>query len=214
MEGVDSYDFSATTTGSNDGVSWDVTVTTEARVSGEDYNILISVPDGSTVEQLKVDSVNYFREYQPDYPLFFDNTWRREDISGGPGNSINTPLSALGDWPVACPSVSGVTWSGEEALNGEMTTRYTSGEGPEAFDNLDYDPSLFSDSYALDTSSHEYWVDSGGQLVQHRMNQYSQFVEEGEVRGVGHVVTLTTFSGIGEPNVITAPQLPTPTPIP
>ena len=209
---MDSYDFSATTTGSNDGVSWDVTVTTEARVSGDDYHLIFAgYPDGGTHEQMKVEGVRYWREYQLNHPIY-DNTWTLVDGAGG--ISPDHFLSVLGDWPVACPSVSGVTWSGEEALNGEMTTRYTSGEGPEAFDNLDYDPSLFSDSYNLDTSSHEYWVDSGGQLVQHRMNQYSQFVEEGEVRGVGHVVTLTTFSGIGEPNVITAPQLPTPTPIP
>ena len=138
-------------------------MTMEASVSGEDFHsIMTASSDGATNEYIMVGSVGYAREYVPDNPAY-DNVWQLADYSLW---DIDNYLSDLGDTPI-CPSLTGVTQSGEELLNGEMTTRYTSGEGPEAFDNLDYDPSLFSDTYVMDVSSHEYWVNGEGQLVRY-----------------------------------------------
>ncbi len=56
----------------------------------------------------------------------------------------------------------------------------------------------------------DFWVDFTGRLLQVRQDSFQLPTQSGAP--ARRKITLTTISGIGEPNVITAPVLPTPTP--
>ena len=209
MPRVDDYDFTLTQQIPQDGDQGPRDVTMKARVSGDNYHLHYTFsPEVGTLEFIQVNGMLYEREYQPDHPMY-DNTWRVADY---PTGSFTSFFGNVGDSPV-CPSPDGLIFVREVQLDGTITRQFTTGEGPEIFDEP-LDPqmqSLLGDYYTRDTSIHEYWLDGDGWLVQLRTNHWTLVVDRDD-RQTHHATYVITLSGLGQPNIITAPALPPPTP--
>ena len=196
MDNIDSYDFIASVKAEQDGVVFPDTMTFKASVSGKDYQMSYTVGSDNSSEFIKVGDMGYTRSSVD------GNIW---EVSKSDLQDIAPQLSALGDSPV-CPEITNVLWKGEEELDGVKVTVYTSGDtsGVEKTALNDVDGSFQGLKHA---SNHEYWVDGNGLLVQHREERHTLSQHDGN-RTVLHFFTLATFSGVGEPNTITAPTIP------
>ena len=172
---------------------WEEVFTLEASVSGDDYYAKYTAStDGATMELMRLAGQSYYRDS-------IDGAgWEFLDF---PLASIDRNLSVLGDTPT-CPDLTNVTKVGDEVLNGVAVTKYTSGDGKPAPLAADFRGSKRGDLF-------EYWVDGRGQLLQiyneHYIAAHYEGSAEGKTTGVYRITT--TFSGVGEPNTITAPTL-------
>ena len=201
MEGVDNYDISGTITGVKEGVPWEEAITIEASLSGDDYHVLYTArSDGATMEYIRVGGVGYVRE------SLSGNVWEMADR---PLQDLDVYISVLGDSPVCPSTLEGITKSVGDLMSddgisntGEDTTQYTSGEGPEDLLSIDAD---FRGVAGV--SGHVYLVDGAGLLVQHRHDLHQIHVTD-DSRVTGTTVTTKTFSGVGEANTITVPEIP------
>ena len=196
MERLDNYDITGTITADKDGVIWEEVISVEARLSGDDYQVKYTAStDGATAEFIRVGGVGYWRESMS------GNVWKR---AAGPLGDLDIYIRELGDTP-ACPgSLTSVARDGEETLRGASTTLFTSGEGATALARV---PSTFRG--IKEVQSHTYWVDQGGQLVQHRHDRRELHATDAE-RFTVRTMTTKTFTGVGETNTITAPVVGSP----
>ena len=197
MNGVDSFDLYSVKKASLDGVPWEGTLVQKARISGADYHSQYTVEaTGDTDEIIRVGGKGYYRSN--------DNAWQ---VSDGPLQDTTSHLAALGVTPI-CPDLSKVTWKGEEELNGVKVDRYISGsamaEEVAALNDVD---SAFRGEKRI--AVHDYWVDERGQLVKHRLEAHT-LAQYDYGRGISVVTAETTFSGVEEPNIITAPVVGSP----
>ena len=147
-------------------------------------------PESATYELIEVDGVVYSREEGQEWTF-------SDDIP--PGLFID-PFDL-------CPDVTSETVekAGSEEINSIPTTRYIRREStPGSKDGA-------TTILPVNTTT-EYWVDSSGQLVRTRVVQVVG-PEPGAEPGSAAAETVrgeATFviSGVGEPNVITAPRVP------
>ena len=204
MAGLDSYDSVAITEGEDNGEPAFLGWKTEARVSGDDFHRIqtFDVEEGEgLVERIRVGDVTYYREAAYDRRPEYD--WRVMDSD--PSGGILSPLAELGSTPM-CPDVRNLRLKGNEELDGVMTTVYQYGDiydvEKDALQSLD-----ISFEGVRSAIKHEYWVGEDGLLVQHEMDNYVVAVYDGD-RYTIRSFSQTKFSGIGEPNTITAPTVP------
>lgn len=151
------------------------------------------------MEYILVGGVFYSREFLPG--LYQE--WTTLDASAG------NPLDILGDDPT-CPDLTELTAFnalGEERLDGVLVRH---------FESAPWDRSALSDGITEGTisRSYEFWVDATGRLVQFKesVHERYRYDQDGPLQDT-RIQYVYKISGIGEPNVITAPTLPTPTPV-
>lgn len=206
MAAADSYDVTMEIATVVDGEAVDV-VTAIIRFSGDDqHGVLSTAAEGTVAEYVLVGGVVYIREFTQG----ISPEWA---VGAPPSSRSADPFGFLGSNPV-CPDIEELTeqeWGaynalGEEQLNGVTTQHFTDGGslGPVGA----VDGALPVGSYSEDRR-HEFWIDPDGQLVQTKEEWLLRFqVTEGAPPIQQRTHTTSTFSGIGEPNVITAPSVP------
>ena len=181
----DSYDVAAVSTTPDTHWIYDL------RVSGEDYHLKVNMvePEGIVGEFIGVSGAFYGREDGLE--------WERLDQSFLL-STFYSPHPIKGEF-VVCPNLDwpSLTLVGEEMLDEQLVERYRIEMAQRQVQVID--------------RTYDIWVDSNGQLVQ--AQQIMDF-EATEFYPATRAVFRSTISGVGEPNVITAPTLPTPIPTP
>ena len=160
---------------------------TEASVAGTDFRFT-SVRGGEyTWHGVYKDGVGYRRNN--------DEPWRVDEYTQG-RFFADYGLQLTEEGLSICPDLSRAEKLSEEMLDGVSTTRYAS-SGDLVL------PSGGGDSHTL-RIEWDYWMDETGQLVQIEAYTYAP-VEDGndDSEGTGVVKIV----GVGEPNVITAPEV-------
>ena len=203
MDGLDNYDEVSTGTFEMNGNPDTLGIKRDMRVSGDGYHEVrtFNVDDGEgRTEFMRVAGVVYFSASA--YNGRLKQEW--QVIESAPVG-IPSPLLALGETPM-CPDVRNLRFRGDEELDGVITTVYESGDSSgverEAIEKLG--SSFEGERRAIKDT---FWVDGDGLLIQHEVETYYLYSRNG-VRQTGEDYTLTKFSGIGEPNTITAPVVP------
>ena len=199
MEQIKSYDVTATVSEAQGE-----TITLTAMVEGDDYHITLTAQsDGATAEYMQVGGASYVRESR------FGPDWRLSEV---PFGGFNTDSLGLGDNPI-CPEVRGFSEVGQEQIGGVDTRRYTDVSWVGASEEPNTGPFKVDDSFrgVLTSADNDFWIDGDGRIVQHKQKAY-QLMHLGDgPRQQTTIVTTSTFSGFGEPNVIATPA-PTLTP--
>lgn len=217
LDATDSYDVTATVDGTVDGRPYievypDTTFFVHfMRVSGNDYHTTMTEENDDTVviEHIRVGNVLYLRErgYADDGGPGDWKEWRRRDVEAGP-----PLLQYLGDNPL-CPDLANLTVRsegtfnalGDDLVDGVSTLHFSDGGRLGPVGRVD-DP----EAQGTVSEKFDFWVDQdSGQLVQvvteaHYRNQRFQEGPPENLKARWEI----KFSGIGEPNVITAPTLP------
>ena len=121
-------------------------------------------------------------------------------------------LHPISDGNAVCPELANVTRVGEEMLDSTPTERFrlteSSNLGPVG--NVDDSSSAGSTGNTLDRTW-DLWVGPKGHLLQTELiGVYPAVDDQPEIR----VEVTSVISGVGEPNVITAPNTGGPTPVP
>ncbi len=163
----------------------------DVEVSGDDWQVFMTFKEGDTflgtIEARSVDGASYYRED--------DAPWRTDLPVGG----LGFPYAADSQCPILGP----VAQVGEESIDGVSVTHFTfsvdEGVGPVG------DVDDFGDDYGEDTfEDWDIWIDDTGTLIQTKRTLVATSDD-----GSKHTTELTSkFSGIGEPNFITAPDIP------
>ena len=186
MANTDQYDFSSQAGGSENGVPYPGIIEAKGSVSGKDYYVTNTDYNDQVLEIRQVGSNVYMRQGT-------DGAWIQRDVQA----RVPHDVLGLGDTPI-CPDLTNVIQKGEEDLHGVKTIRYVSGDvdgSKEAA--LESDSDFQGSKYIY---FHEYWIDTGGLLVQHRAQIYllQQNDPETEVTGrnVSEVFNRTRFFGI------------------
>ena len=174
----------------------------DIRVSGEDYHIKLTMleQDGAVNEFMGVNGVNY---------VYGEGQWG----SLGqyfPLSAFHSPHPIESEF-VVCPdlTIGSLTRVGAESLNDQPVDHFRIDEGSDIgpVANIGGAP---SQADVVDRTW-DIWVDSNGQLVQTALvADYAKTPDYAAFQ----VDIQSTISGVGEPNIITAPTLPTPTPTP
>ena len=193
---VGSYDVAST------AVAPHVHVTYDIRVSGDDYHLVLTAKKGMpSGEAIGKNGISYERE--------FGGEWR-QSLRYFPLRLLHLPHPIEGDF-IVCPNLglAALTRVGEETLGVTQVERFRLTEG----DPVGPVTNVGAPASAADPVDRTWdiWVNSNGELVQTRL--IADYVESPDYAAF-QVETQSTISGIGEPNVITAPTLPTPTPTP
>lgn len=179
----DSYDVAAVST--TPDTHW----ISDIRVSGEDYHLIVNMvePEGIVGEFIRVGGAFYGREDGLE--------WERLD-RGFSLSTLYSPHPIKGEF-VVCPNLDwpSLTLVGEEMLDGQLVEHYRM--------------EIMARQVQVIDRTYDIWVDSNGQLVQ--AQQIMDF-EATEFYPATRAVFRSTISGVGEPNVISAPDLPAPTP--
>lgn len=203
MEKSQSYDMSATLKGSGDGEPWPVTFTFKAQISGNDYQSSLRATDGTGEDIVRIGDTDYEKSLNSDgYGGITSRGWQ---ISDSKIRDVDSWLGALGDSPV-CPDVSGVLYLGEEHLDGVKVSHYASGD-TDGLQKKELDEIDSAYEGLKIVEAHEYWVNTDGQLVQHRLELHSLSQGHGTERRTLSSFMVTKFLNVGEPNTITAPTL-------
>ena len=200
VEGSGSFDIRATVTAPTWGhdptgtgeETWELNV----RVSGEDFHMTATMNANATLEVIGLDGVTYGREP--------GGEWKTQDI-------IQLPYvhSLLGfnksEGSVICPELGPVARVREGMLGSVPTRRFRLTEatslGP--FANVDVASSSNS-GYKVD-QTWDFWVDPSGQLVQTKVVMVGPTVDDQSEPSRAEF--LSVISGVGEPNVIVAPDV-------
>lgn len=172
----------------------------DIRVSGEDYHIRLTMleQDGTVVEVIGIDGVNY---------VYGEGQWESLD-QYYPLYAFHSPHPIEGEF-IVCPDleIGSVTRVGSELLNDQQVDHFRIDEGSDIGPIANIED-IQSTAQIVDRTW-DIWVDSNGQLVQTALvADYAATAYYPETRVTIH----STISGVGEPNAITAPTLPTPTP--
>ena len=178
----------------------------KASFAGPDYHLVITASDGTGPiwyqESMRVDGKYYTRKSE----TLGEGKWEIERHWRGAraflANLIGIPeLSAAS---VRCPELKNMVKIGQETIDGATMTRYQR--------TFSYD---FAKDFAEEVRPQgdhvvfytlDYWADSEGQLTRVKATQSYPPQEPGGQRYLQEQVT--KISGIGEPNVITAPVVP------
>ncbi len=168
----------------------DSTAEVKVRLAGPDFHYAGQSSDGqpfTTAEAIYLDGVGYGRVE--------DGPWEvAHDIDAkNLARMLSLQPAADGSWSL-CPQVTNIEKVGPETLDGVATTHYT------ALDE-EFTKSGKTDVY-IGVTLH-YWLDEEGLLVQFQMDVEHQHGDQAVLNR-----TTTKVSGVGEPNVITAPTLP------
>ncbi len=181
----DSYDVAAVSTAPDTRWVYDI------RVSGEDYHLTVNMiePEGIVGEFIGIGGAYYGRTDGLE--------WEKLDMRF-PLSRVYSPHPIKGEF-VVCPNLDwpSLTLIGEETLNEQLVEHFR-------IEIMQHQVQVVDRTYDI-------WVDSSGQLVQ--AQQIMDF-EATEFYPASRAVFRSTISGVGEPNVITAPALPTPSPAP
>ena len=179
----DSYDAAAVST--TPDTHW----ISDIRVSGEDYHLIVNMvePEGIVSEFIGVGGAFYGR--------IGSLEWERLDQSFSL-STLYSPHPIKGEF-VVCPNLDwpSLMLVGEEALDGQLVEHFR-------IEMMQRQVQVIDRTYDI-------WVDSNGQLVQ--AQQIMDF-EATEFYPATRAVFRSTISGVGEPNVISAPTLPTAAP--
>ena len=175
----DSYDVAAVST--TPDTHW----VSDIRVSGEDYHLKVNMvePEGIVGEFIRVGGVFYGREDGLE--------WERLDQSFSL-STFYSPHPIKGEF-VVCPNLEwpSLTLVAEEMIDEQLVEHYRI--------------EIMQRQVQVIDRTYDIWVDSNGQLVQ--AQQIMDF-EATEFYPATRAVFRSTISGVGEPNVITAPVLP------
>ena len=175
----DSYDIAAVSTTPDTHWIYDI------RVSGEDYHLKVNMvePEGIVGEFIGVGGAFYGREDGLE--------WERLDQSFSL-STFYSPHPIKGEF-VVCPNLEwpSLTLVGEEMLDGQLVEHFRMEVTQREVQVID--------------RTYDIWVHSNGQLVQ--AQQIMDF-EATEFYPATKAVFRSTISGVGEPNVISAPVLP------
>ena len=201
MEKVESYDMATTIKVTGDG-ALELTGTFKAEVSGPDFRYENTYSDGYSNRAISVGGKDYVRYVRANKDGIF--TTKGWEVFEEGVRDVESWLSDLGDTPI-CPDLSNVTFAGEEDLDGVKTSRYVSGDWDYSQKDAYFNDKTFEGVIFLYV--HEYWVDSNGQLLQHRLEQNSVSQGHGTERRVTNRISTTRFLDVGEANTITAPVL-------
>lgn len=165
-------------------------LTGDARVSGGDSRQVLTVitPNGiAHGETARIDGVMYSRE------------------------SIQNNPTIFGEWAIVGENISGadsLPCFGPETIARAIALGASS-EEPHHSSNYES-----VGNFELN----EFWLDSSGRLARWRrtvtLSNENGVSEASQNKPLEQIITNQTYSGYGEPNVITAPALPTPTPRP
>ena len=194
LANVNHYDMAATVKHTTNGVQEAESFTMAARVSGADWIAKwTSSSDGATGQLARVDGKSYTRDSIDGRGWAYFPTALPH---------LNASISHLGA-NLACPSLDKVTLeSSETGSDGSALTRYSSGTGAEGLSDAFANP-----DGSKATIAHTFWVDAEGLLVKHREELHLLLVDPDGRRRQGVQTSVTTYSGIGEPNTITAPVI-------
>lgn len=158
-------------------------------------------PEGITTEFIGVNGMLYGREDE--------GLWEEVNLYS-PLEIFHSPHPIEGEF-VVCPNLENQALAlvGSELLNGQEVDHFRIGE------ELNLKPitdpgDIRSDADVINRIG-DIWVDANGQLV--RTTLIADYAETPDYAAF-RVDIQSTISGVGEPNVITAPTLPTPTPTP
>ena len=193
-----SYDVTGSVKGYVNGRA-DESFSMTGSVQDDDYQVrYTAMSDGATVEYRRVNGVSYSRSSTG------GNQWRtmRQGILKDPGAGFG----GLGDNPV-CPNTthSDLRYAGRSLVDGVPARLYAAGQ------DLDIQPFRSTPSTfrgASTANSYEFWVNSAGQLLQHRqrVDMLRQSTETD--RQIVTSVSLVSFKGVGQRNTINAPSVP------
>ena len=163
-------------------------LTVDARISGgnsRQFLILIAPSGISHGETARIDGVMYSRESIQDNPTI------------------------LGEWAIVGENISGANslpCFGPETIARAIALGASSEEPHHSSNYESVGNSLLN----------EFWLDSSGRLARWRrtvtLSNENGVSEASQNKPLEQIITDQTYSGYGEPNVITAPALPTPTP--
>ncbi len=167
----------------------DSTAEAKIRIAGPDFHYAAQTSDGqpfTTAEAIYLDGVVYGRVE--------DGPWEvAHDIdSKNLARMLSLQPAADGSWDL-CPQVTNIEKLGPEMLDGVATTHYKSVS--EEFTKAGKD-----DVYIGVTL--RYWLNEEGLLVQFQMDVEHHHGDQAVLNR-----TTTKVSGVGEPNVITAPTV-------
>ncbi len=185
-----SYDFNTVITspyylgGEQQGIG---TYSYDARVQGDDVHMVVEHREGDNLYQFETLVVNGQEYWQ------IEGFWVRPEtlVSNFPQGliyglgTVNTLIGAERDTGALCPEGS-VTSQGTEVVGGVETQRYSITES---------NPSELAPD--VQQQILDYWVSPTGQML--KTEQSLTYTEGGAMEFV------TTFSGVGEANIITAP---------
>ena len=196
--GFGSYDLISTMKIEEDGVPIEGTMTVKVSVEGKDFQAETTYPDGSRREGIRVDDVDYER------PHALGDGWA---VSKAKFADVTAYLGHLGSSP-ACPELTNVTRKEEEELDGVKVTVYTAidaaGLDKAALEKMD--TSFDGERHA---KAHKYWIDGSEMMVQYWEDRYTLSQYDGS-RALLRFTFTTKISGVGEPNIITAPVVGSP----
>ena len=191
---IDSYDFEGTVWEIEDGKQLSP-LQYQVRVSGKDFHTIRYVADGSyRYWAISLGGVAYERGPSSDEWLVLDTKF--SDITGA--------INGIGSNPL-CPDPSKFRFVSKETLpDGETLRRYTDWPESGKFPELQSPMEVYGGHGLVRRSQHEIVVDSKGHLRKLLMeSQIWGTWEGGEQRNTFRYEE--TYSGFGEPNVITAP---------
>ena len=195
-EGSGSFDIRAIGTTPDQRAEYNI------RVSGEDFHMTMIVEENGEVvlnlEFVMVNGIEYGREV--------GGEWENLGHTDFDYRGFLYPIPVGGEGNAICPELGSVARVGEEMLESASVERFRLAEsinlGP--IGNVD---DLSTADYT-NTITLDLWVDSTGQLVQ--TESILTVPAVGDQPG-GSIEVLSVISGVGEPNVITAPDIATTT---
>lgn len=162
-------------------------LTVDARISsGDSHEVLTSItPSGiAHGETVRIGGVMYSRESIQDNPTI------------------------LGEWAIVGENMSGA--DSLPCFSPETIARAI------ALGASSEEPHHSNHESVGDSVLNEFWLDSSGRLARWRrtvtLSNENSASETSQNKPLEQIITNQTYSGYGEPNVITAPAMPTPTP--
>ena len=198
LQRVSSYDATTYFTMTSNIVPGVKTATEKKRVSGLDSHSASTYDFGvesGTWEYIRVNGVVYESEDGEEWRILKGSFNDPFPIQADEGFCLNlTEFGALGE---------------DRTLDGLLADHYSAGStliGPTGRVSED---SVEPGSFAQTAELYEFWIDSDGQLVQMKESQTHVGVNLKEEKIIDKVEYVTVFSGIGDPNIITAPATST-----
>ena len=188
MDEEDDFDFTMrfTTTGQPNALG----LTARIRVSGDDFEGA-STYDGQTepyIRYARVDGTDYLF-------ITHKNEWQVGDRLLA---DLDYAFPGIGDRTI-CPDVLGFREMGADQAQGASGVKhYTDRPAEDGVSGASTEP--------FEATYYDLWIDGNDQMVKHKMEIYLVDSENGVEKQITTAAT-TTFSGIGEANVIQAPEL-------
>ena len=181
VELAGSFDAQSVVTTRKDGEIEGKTRLLALRYSGNDYHGIETVvgEEGIRTEFIRLDGVSYWKSKGEGWIIF--------------------PEGAFGDFFPACDKLQSISALGEDSLDdGTKANRFSAKDEP-------LTSHLTTDSTQVHSNRFEYWVGDDGGFVRHKREIILEATQNGVTeRWVTEM--LYTFSGFGDPNVITPPE--------